>query len=712
MKVDGRKATPRQVEPEKRAAVLAAPIFGLLVLALAVLALALALVNSYLPAAYLLALHLLLAAGLLAAAGLALWSWRSAARARRRLEERIAAHRANEESLRGVLANAQQAGCAIANERFIQVNPAFATMFGYAAPEELEGVSIWQTMAREQQEAVRALMQAASAGNSFPSMYITRCQRKDGEGFFIEMRLSRYRLNGEERLLCMVKDISNQLNAEQELKETEQRYQLMFENNPVPMWVYDVETLEFLAVNDAAVAHYGYSREEFLAMTMAKIRLPAGSPGPDGNIPNPAQGMATSGGWRHRKKDGTLIDVELTFHRMIFAGRRAHLALINDITENLRAAALLAEERAFYRKVIDAVPGLIFVKDGEGRFVLANEAVAAANHVPQEELIGRQDKEFLPDAEQAARFAEELRQVIATREPLVIPEEEVTLPGGEKRWQTTVKVPLVDARGECCQVLGVSTDITERKQAEAEIQRLNRDLEQRVEERTRQLQETVQDLDAFSFSVSHDLRAPIRAMGEFAGVLLEDAGPHLTEAERGDLALIQNGARRMTLMLDGLLSFSRMGRQALEIQPVDVAAMVREVLAELAPQRDGRQVTIRVGELPGCLADAILLRQVWTNLLSNALKFTRQRPDAVIEVGSRCDEAGSIVYYVRDNGAGFDMRFAGRLFGVFQRLHRAEDFEGAGVGLAIVQRIVHRHGGQVWAEAEPGAGATFYFRVC
>jgi light-regulated signal transduction histidine kinase (bacteriophytochrome) len=243
-----------------------------------------------------------------------------------------------------------------------------------------------------------------------------------------------------------------------------------------------------------------------------------------------------------------------------------------------------------------------------------------------------------------------------------------------------------------------------------DLQKLNIELEQRVTERTSQLDTLNKELEAFAYSVSHDLRAPLRAIDGFTQILMEEYEPSLDDEGKRVCGVISRETVRMGKLIDDLLTFSRLSRREMHSSEIEMQSIVDSVFEELMSPEDKKRIDLKLEAVPPAMGDAALIRQVWINLLANAIKFTSRKKRAVIEVGGT-QEAGELVYYVRDNGAGFEMDYVDKLFNVFQRLHGDSDFEGTGVGLAIVKRVIHRHGGRVWAQGKVDEGATFHFTL-
>ncbi len=422
------------------------------------------------------------------------------------------------------------------------------------------------------------------------------------------------------------------------------------------------------------------------------------------------------------RADGEEFPIEASISQLEVAGRRIYTVILRDITERERASTSLRKSEAQLQTIVESLDQGVILSDLTGQLLHFNRAAL--------ELCGfaNMNEGLRREAEFADSF--ELRSADNT----ILPVEDWPLARilrGETLRNLEVRLRRIHADSQGSQwvrvfryggtiildpegrpLLAVMTisDITDRERAAEVIRQLNAGLEERVVERTAQLEAANRELEAFSYSVSHDLRAPLRAIDGFAQALLEDYGPGLAEQGQHYVQTIRGGAQRMGELIDDLLLFARLSRQSLNKVSVDTAKLVRDTLKELKVEGDGRQVEVRLGDLPPCQGDPALLKQVWTNLLSNALKYTRHSDSAVVEIGTASKD-GETVYFVRDNGTGFDMKYAHKLFGVFQRLHRAEDFEGTGVGLAIVQRIVHRHGGRTWAEAAVGRGAAFYFTL-
>jgi PAS domain S-box-containing protein len=405
----------------------------------------------------------------------------------------------------------------------------------------------------------------------------------------------------------------------------------------------------------------------------------------------------------------------LALESEIVERKEAEQALAQQAEELARSRQALEAQTLMLQSVLDSMAEGLVASDEHGKFLIWNRAAekilgyGPANLPPQEwsEHYGNYlpDKVTLVPTDQLplvrAINGETSTSDIFVRNPKV---------GASGGWIEASGNPLKDNDGVVRGGVVAFRDITQRRADEQEIRKLNDQLEERVIQRTTQLEEANKELETFTYSVSHDLRAPLRHMAGFAGLLLEEFGSTLDSQGQHYLRRIQEGTRNMGQLVDELLGLARVGRQSPSLQVVGLGSIVEEVLAMLKPEWDGRDVEWKIADLPLVECDPTLMKLVFQNLFSNALKYSRPRPRAVIEVGPGQADAQAVIF-VRDNGVGFNMKYSDKLFGVFQRLHRPEEFEGTGVGLATVQRIIKKHGGSVWAEAELDKGATFYFTV-
>ncbi|MEO7774111.1 MAG: ATP-binding protein [Steroidobacteraceae bacterium] len=376
-----------------------------------------------------------------------------------------------------------------------------------------------------------------------------------------------------------------------------------------------------------------------------------------------------------------------------------------NLIERDRAEAETDLQRRFLESVVENLPNMLFIKDAARlAFVRMNRAGEELLGRSREELIGRTDFDFFPE-EMARQFVAKDREVLATGQMQNIETETLQTARGA-RFLHTKKVPIVGDDGTPAYLLGISEDITERRAFEERLLELN----QRLERNSLQLAAANEELESFSYSVSHDLRAPLRAMDGYAALIEEDCSEQLNDEGKRFVGAIRDSARKMGLLIDDLLTFSRLCRQQMIASSINTAAMVQHVLKELRASDPKLNAEILVQALPECVGDERLLQRVWANLIENAVKYSRKVPQPRVELGGEQRE-NALVFWVRDNGVGFDMRYYDKLFSVFQRLHSETDYPGTGVGLATAHRIVVRHQGKVWAESIPGKGAAFYFSL-
>jgi PAS domain S-box-containing protein len=465
-----------------------------------------------------------------------------------------------------------------------------------------------------------------------------------------------------------------------------------------------------LSWNSGAQRMFGYSSEEIVGQPILRLVSPD-RPGEEDRIMQDVR----HGKIRHYEtvricKDGSPIDVSLTVSPI--KNVRSEIigvsSIARDITERKRVQQALERQAAVLREQAQMLElANVMARDFDGHIILWNTGMEKIYGWTKSDALGKISYDLL-----RTRFPQPLETIRAT---LV----------SEGHWEGELVHHRKDGRpisvatqwvlhsgeqGQPAAILEIHNDITERKHAEEQVLRMNVELEQRVQERTAELTAANKEMEAFTYSVAHDLRAPLRHIDAFSKILYEDFSGELPSEAQRYLDNIRNGSRNMSRLVDDLLNLARVGRQELKRQRTQLRALVEEVLVDLKRETHGRSIEWRIHPLPTVECDSGLMKQVFTNLLSNAVKYTRPRQVAIIEVG-HLKMDGDTAVFVRDNGVGFNMKYADKLFGVFQRLHRAEDFEGTGVGLATVDRIVRKHGGSIWAEAAIDKGATFYFTV-
>ncbi|HET9914801.1 MAG TPA: PAS domain S-box protein [Anaerolineales bacterium] len=472
------------------------------------------------------------------------------------------------------------------------------------------------------------------------------------------------------------------------------------------------ENARFHFVNDGACSVLGYTRAELLGLGVQDVDpdFPPERWSSHWNELRAQRSLIFEG--HHKAKDGRIFPVEIYANYFEYDSQSYNLALVRDITERKQTEEALRQSEGRFRRLTENARDVIYrMSLPDGRYEYISPAVLTMLGYPPEDYYANPllfKQALHPDWH---KYFEEQWINLLNGEMLPTYEYQAIHKSGTVRWFNQRNILVLDGAGKPIAIEGIVTDITDRKRAEEEIRQLNRELEQRVANRTAQIEAANKELEAFAYSISHDLRAPLRHIDGFVEMLKNRTTADLDDQSRHYMDVIADSARKMGMLIDDLLAFSRVSRSEISKAQVDLGELIQEVIREAQPETEGRNIQWKIALLPRVTGDQAMLRVVMTNLILNALKFTRPRPVAEIEIGYKRENETEVAIFVRDNGVGFDMAYADKLFGVFQRLHQQDDFEGTGIGLANVRRIINRHGGRTWADGKVDHGATFYFSL-
>ena len=497
---------------------------------------------------------------------------------------------------------------------------------------------------------------------------------------------------------------------EKEIKNSEIKFFKAFHLNPNLMAISTLKDLKFIDLNITFLNIFGFKKDELIGHSLDELGLYVDPEAPKkADLMLQAEGKLNNFETRLYTKTKKIKDIIIYTETIDLYNEKCLLTAGIDITERkITEKALEESEKRFkelFNNMINGVAIYNAVNNGEDFIIIDfNRGAEKIENIKKEDIIGQSIQKAFPGVKDFGLF-DALKRVYKTGNPEYYPAnlyKDERIYGWRENY--IYKLP----SGE---IVAVYEDVTQKKQAEEELKKLNEELEVRVLQRTQQLKEANNELESFAYSISHDLRAPLRHIYGFSELLLNDINANLNEKEKNYLNNIINSAKNMGQLINDILQFSRLGRNKLNYSLVDFKLLIQDSKNILTQEIKDRNITWDIKKLPKINCDLSMMRQVIINLTSNAIKYTKKRKHAIIEIGTMPKNKNEIIIYIKDNGIGFNMAYLDKLFGVFQRLHSDKEFEGTGIGLAIVKKIITRHGGKIWAESKIKVGSTFYFSL-
>lgn len=598
---------------------------------------------------------------------------------------------------------------AVKNGKIIEVNDNFSIQTGYSREEYIGKSSLelnlWVNPI-ERNQYINLLKDQKKIEN----LEIDFC-KKSGEIRHALLSGEIIELHNETHTISIIRDITEQKKALQELKIKDTLLELTNHMAKVGGWEFDPKTKQGTWTNEVALIHelesslltnvalgISFYHEKYRELIEKAIDEAITKQKPyDLELEMTTKNNTSK--WVRTMGMPIIEDGKVVKIRGIF----------QDITFRKLSELKIENERARLRTLIETIPDLVWLKDTEGIYLTCNRKFERFFGAKEHEIIGKTDYDFV-SKELADSFRMNDREAQKAGKPKINLEWVTFSDDGHQELLETIKTPMFDSENKLIGILGVARNITELHQSQEEIKQLHANLERRVEERTTELLVANKELEAFAYTVSHDLRAPLRAIAGFTQILTEDFAKDLPDEGKHICSVIIENTQRMGHLIDDLLAFSRVGRSDLNLSNIDSNRIINIVYQELTTPEQREKIIFIVDPLPTVLADNAMIKQVWFNLISNAIKFSSKCSNPEIKIWCYTKDTRTI-FTIKDNGSGFGMKYANKLFGVFQRFHSNKEYEGTGVGLAIVQRIIQRHGGTIWAEAEINNGAQFYFTL-